>query len=93
MKIMMIALCALIFACCPKPSEAPGVLDPKDCDSACARLESLDCRSESGHRYAELVPGLRCDDGCRLKIQQGLELHPSCVANASDCAQVDQCAL
>lgn len=67
-------------------------LDPTNCGAACRVLEKLDCRTSSGRKYTNLDPELDCPSACAKRIEQGVDLHPSCVAQSKDCAAVDNCA-
>lgn len=96
MKNFLFHPIAVLLICCGSPpGPTPpigGHLDPRDCTAACETLERLDCRTKRGTSYTKIVPGKSCEDGCKQKIEEGVDMHPTCVSAAVTCEAVDHCS-
>lgn len=90
---MVIAAFALAFSSCScSEPKVPTKYASADCELACLNLSSLECKTPEGRPYTNLVAGMSCDDGCKRKLLDGVDLHTTCVANAKNCQAVDACA-
>lgn len=85
---------ALLALACGTP---PVIVRPPEdaCETACLKLEELECQEAEPTPGPDGVPG-NADDGtcvavCQNAAEQGQGLNSRCVAQAATCAAAEQC--
>lgn len=88
-SVVVIVGSSLLLAC-------PGPKDPSSdaYDKMCETLKSLSCpEGEDVYNDAlggpEDVPNQSCDDFYRELDEQGFQVNPECVANATSCSEIN----
>jgi len=75
----------------PAPVDATPALD--DCARAQATLEKLGCKSPVGQPLSKNKHGVPFAVTCREDAANKLDVHPACIAAATNCDGVKKCSL
>ncbi|HUU95979.1 MAG TPA: hypothetical protein VM487_09570 [Phycisphaerae bacterium] len=78
----------------PNPPPAPTIDPPApppvvDCETAGARLEALQCRTETGDPLWVSPLGESFADRCAKELAAGVAWRVDCLSQLDDCANVD----